>query len=374
MERKFSNYSVIDSDSAKTRAEVSEFELALIKKYLNKIGLDADIAECKPLNTCFFYESYQIVIGEKRMILKINTDSENNRVTNEFAALNAVSDLVSPLVVDYTMDKDIGIEFLLTSMEKGLSFENYGVDDFVYNIGTFAAVLDTVHEAPHQDLPTLEKRLEENSSISDIEEFIDENEIKILEKLVQLNINDIEEIFKKIKNQVCLENSITVTCHSNTKPSNIIYNEGYIKLINFENAHQADIYYSLTKSYINNLLFYAAKSERLFLSEYHKHSRLLGDLTKEEFLQNYAAKKDNNKLLIFQELFAKILLHFFAYGAFNRKKELNRYMHIYEHLKPVVSKYLSEYEQSFDKLFYTTMPTVKTYDIEELKIIKEMSV
>jgi hypothetical protein len=45
---------------------------------------------------------------------------------------------------------------------------------------------------------------------------------------------------------------------------------------------------------------------------------------------------------------------------------------IYVTLRPTIIKYLPEYEKSFDKLFFTAIPTVETYDFEKLKLIKEM--
>ena len=47
-------------------------------------------------------------------------------------------------------------------------------------------------------------------------------------------------------------------------------------------------------------------------------------------------------------------------------------MNLYLNLKPTLEKVFPEYIKSFDKLFFTVMPTVKTYDLEELKIIQEM--
>ena len=47
-------------------------------------------------------------------------------------------------------------------------------------------------------------------------------------------------------------------------------------------------------------------------------------------------------------------------------------MNTYLNLKPVIEEVFPEYMKSFDKLFFTVMPTVETYDIEQLEIIKNM--
>ena len=47
-------------------------------------------------------------------------------------------------------------------------------------------------------------------------------------------------------------------------------------------------------------------------------------------------------------------------------------MYIYLNIKPTIEKMFPEHIKSFDKLFFTVMPTVKTYDIEELKLIADM--
>ena len=41
-------------------------------------------------------------------------------------------------------------------------------------------------------------------------------------------------------------------------------------------------------------------------------------------------------------------------------------------MKPTLEKVFPQYMESFDKLFFTCMPTIKTYDVEELKTIAEM--
>ena len=75
---------------------------------------------------------------------------------------------------------------------------------------------------------------------------------------------------------------------------------------------------------------------------------------------------------MFQDLFHKILFHFNTDGPFYRTKNLFKYLTTYVTLRPTIIKYLPEYEKSFDKLFFTAIPTVETYDFEELKLIKEM--
>ena len=47
-------------------------------------------------------------------------------------------------------------------------------------------------------------------------------------------------------------------------------------------------------------------------------------------------------------------------------------MQLYINLKPTIQKFFPDKIKSFDKLFFTTMPTVKTYDVEELKILLEI--
>jgi hypothetical protein len=48
-------------------------------------------------------------------------------------------------------------------------------------------------------------------------------------------------------------------------------------------------------------------------------------------------------------------------------------MTLYSALQSTVVKYLPEYEKSFHKLFFTAIPTVDTYDIEELKSVEKMA-
>ena len=190
-----------------------------------------------------------------------------------------------------------------------------------------------------------------------------------------MNPEKLCEIFSKLK-KIYQENyseDISVLCHSNLKKSNILYQSEFIKFINFENAHKSDLYYSLLKS-VNNLgLYFSAKDVQHFLKKYHEFSNLLKEVSLADFLAKYEEKKETNRLLLFQDLLHKILFHFYSYGAFNRCQNLVHYLNLYNNLRPTVEKHFPEYIKSFDKLFYTPIPSVKTYDMEELKMIAEMS-
>ena len=103
------------------------------------------------------------------------------------------------------------------------------------------------------------------------------------------------------------------------------------------------------------------------MSLYHKHSEIVKHLDFQDFLQTFESKKEINRIFVFQDLLCKILFHFFSYGAFSKKKSLNHFMYVYLNIKPTIEKFFPEYIESLDRLFFTPMQTVKTYNIEELK-------
>tara|TARA_R110000772_G_scaffold257383_1_gene374171 strand:+ start:224 stop:589 length:366 start_codon:yes stop_codon:yes gene_type:complete len=96
---------------------------------------------------------------------------------------------------------------------------------------------------------------------------------------------------------------------------------------------------------------------------------LVKDLSLEDFLSKYEEKKETNQLLLFQDIFHKVLFHFNAYGAFYKSSDLIRYIELYNNLRSTVEKYFPDYIKSLDKLFYTCIQTVETYDIDKLKTI-----
>jgi hypothetical protein len=379
------NTPMVDPNPKRLDEEVSNFENSLIIKYLKSVSninnilpdSDGDI-KISVLNNNFFYDSYAVSFGNvesyHKYTLKISLDPENKRLERENFALKSVSDIVSPSLINYTFDADKNVEFLLTSWENGQSFEYYSDDDFMYNLGTFSSVLDVIHDGDTKNIQSFKDRFEENESILSIKDLADAKEIKIFEKLVDLTFEDVEDIFSNIKENFLSQytEEIPVLCHSNLKHSNILYQEEDIKVINFENAHVSDIYYSLLKCVNNTYMYYSDKKTKMFLKRYYNFSVLLGDMEFRTFEKTYESKKELNRILLFQDLICKIIFHFFAYGAFARKKQLNHYMHIYMNLKPTVQKFFPDKIKSFDKLFFTTAPTVKTYDVEELKILLEI--
>jgi hypothetical protein len=376
---KLNNYSVVDTNPSENSLDISEFEKDIINKYINKHLNDVlpgtgDDIELVKISSNFFYDSYGIVSNNKKFLLKISLDPDNEKLSTEKNSLECISDFISPQVISYDKDYMHGVEFLLTTWENGESFEIFGIDDFIYNLGTFCAVADGVHESKNEDAIDFKNNFLRNESVLSLFETIDDKELLIFEKLVDLNIQDVEKIFLKIKDDYLPQytEDIPVLCHGNMKPSNILYLEGYIKLINFEFSFKCDLYYSLLKTVTDLYLYHNEKTVKEFLVKYHNASRILGDLNFNEFFKNYEKKKKINTILLFQDLLHKILFHFVAYGAYYNSEYLIKYMNTYLNLKPTIEEVFPEYINSFDKLFFTVMPTVKTYDMEQLKIIRNM--
>lgn len=375
-EIRLNNFVSVDCHHLERDLVVSTFERDLIKKYLKKIfkkRKDIDL-NIEIVNSNFFYESYSVVFDEKKFLLKIGLDPENKKLDTEKEALLSVTDLVSPEVINYTLDKKNGLEFLLTTWENSENFDEYGINDLIYNFGTFSCVLDAVHESDTSKIPTFDKIFNQNESALSLLDILSAKEMKVFEVLVDLDKEKLTNIFQRISLNFYKNYSedLRVLCHSNLKKSNILYQSEYIKFINFENCHCADIYYSLLKV-VNKLgLYHSPKDVISFLTIYHENSRILTGITLSEFLNKYEEKKETNRMLLFQDLLHKIIVHFNVYGSLGKCEALIEYMDLYLNLKSTVKKHFPEFISSFDKLFFTPVPTVKTYDIEELEIIQQM--
>jgi len=376
-EIQLNNYIMVDTNPMGRSQEITEFEKDFIVKYFKNVfpEISKNSMEIELINSNFFYESYSLIFQDKKFLFKVSFDISNGKLETEHKALKEVGDMFAPSTILYKTDETNDIAILLTTWENGLSFDSYGTEDLIYNIGTFSAVLDAVHESSSTQMQSFKDRFLQNESILSAVKNEDPKELKIFEKLIDLDISGISDIFTKIREEFIdkYEEDIPVLCHSNLKKSNILYQEGLLKLINFENSHTADIYYSLLKA-INNLELYTdSKYVRSFLIKYHEFSKILGDLTLEDFMNRFQEKKEINRMLIFQDLLHKTLFHFFAYGAFYRTANLCDYMAIYLNLRPTLEKFLPEYIVSLDKLFLTPLQSVKTYDEEELNILASMA-
>lgn len=366
------NTPLIDGSSTKNKLVVSEFEKSLILKIFKKCGFEkSELQDCEieSINSKFLYESYSIVFDKKKYLLKISLDPENESISNEYKALSKVSDVVSTSVINYEKDEEIDIEYILTSWEHGESFEVFGIEDFVYNIGTFSSVLDIIHETEVHDIDDFNTRFQKLTSIEDLKDEVDDRELLIFEELTGLTFQDISDIFCIIKNDYLpqYKEDVKVLCHSNLKLSNILYRDGNIKVINFENSFCCDIYYSLLKFVNNSGLYFNQKTIKQFLKKYYKFSILLPNLTEEQFISNYESKKKLNRIFLFQEVFSKIIFHFFTYGAFTRKDDLYQYLTLYLNLKSTVKEIFPDKISKLDRLFYTSFPNIKTYNKEKIK-------
>ena len=371
------NMAVVDPMPNMRDSEISEFEGDLIKKYLSKIfkkKIEENI-EIELVSSNFFYESYSIVLDDCKYILKVGLTPGSEKLKTEANSLKSISDLISPKLIDYTKEKESEIEFLLTTWENGISFIEYGIDDLVYNFGTFCAVLDFVHESDTSKLNNLDNVFTQNESVVDFFDELEFSEIKIFEKLVDLSLDDVSVIFSKLREQYekHYKEDIKVFCKPNIEKSGILYNSSYIKLINFENSHTSDIYYSLLRVIYNLEFYFQVEVVEEFLYYYYSNSKIVNSLTFKDFKSNYYKKEEINKIIMFQDLFHEILFYFATSGPFYRTEKLFEHMTLYAALQPTVIKYLPEYEKSFDKLFFTAIPTVDTYDIEELKSVEKMA-
>ena len=373
---KLNNYYSVDTNPNENYLKISTSERSLVENYINDTFPDSrNEIELSKICSNFFYQSYAIVINNKKLLLKISLDPDNQKLSIEKNSLECIPDILTPKIISYTKKDEDGIEFLLTTWENGESFDIFGVNDLIYNFGTLCAVIDGVHETENNNAIDFKKKFLQNESVLSIFETMDNKDILIFEKLVDLNIFDLKKIFIKIKENYLpqYKEDVSVLSHGNIKKSNVLYLSGYIKLINFENSFKCDLYYSLFKNITDLDLYYNEKTVKNFLTKYYKMSKILGDLNLDEFLSKYEEKKKLNMVLLFQDLLCGILFHFVVYGAHYKSKYLIKYMNVYLSLKPVIEEIFPEYIKSFDKLFFTVMPTVKTYDMKELKIIAEMS-
>jgi len=372
---KLNNYSVVDTNPNENSLEVSTFEKDFINKFIEEVyekeGIEIEIDK---ISSNFFYESYSLVIDNNKTLLKISLDPDNKKLHTEQTALNYVSDDISPTIISHKHNKEHGIEFLLTTWENGDSFEEFGIDDLIYNLSTLSSVIDGVHESKNEGIANFKNKFFQNQSISSLFEIIDPKEVLIFEKLVDLNIQDLEKIFLKIEEEYLPKytEDFRVLSHGDIKNSNILYLNGYIKLINFENSYSCDLYYSLLNTIVSLYLYHNEKTVKEFLKKYHSSSRILGDMSFNEFFTNYEKKKKLNSILMFQDLLHKIVFHFIVHGAYYKSEYLIKYMNTYLFLKPTIEEIFPQYIKSFDKLFFTVMPTVETYDMEQLLAIKNM--
>lgn len=378
------NFVALDTKFSERSEEVTKFEKDIIKKYLSQVLPESDLSNItiELLNSNYFYDSFSISLFNsedlskinEKFVLKVSLDPENKKLLTEKNALEQVSDLISCELIDYRLQHAGSVEFLLTTWENGDSFDFFGIQDLLFNMGTFSNTLDFMHESKTENLQSFEDRFYENASIISIFDEVEPKELQIFEKLTDLNKDLISQAYLTIETEFKekYKEDISVLCHSNLKKSNILYKDEFIKFINFENAHCADIYYSLLKVVNNLQLYFDTKVVNNFLNTYYKSSRVLSNLSLDQFQKKYKEKKEINRLLLFQDLLTRVLLHFHAYGAFYRTESLIHYMNLYLNLKPTVKKFFPDLIKSFDKLFLTPVPSIKTYDMEEIKMLSKL--
>ena len=109
--------------------------------------------------------------------------------------------MISPKLIDYRKTEDSELEFLVTTWENGLSFSEYGIDDLIYNFGTFCSIFDFLHESDTSEINDLDSVFSQNESVIDLFDELEISDVKIFEKLVDLSVSDISIIFSKLRKE-----------------------------------------------------------------------------------------------------------------------------------------------------------------------------
>lgn len=358
------NSPVISYGVKKDFIEVDAFESGLINTICTGDSIISGFGEIENMtqvNESFMYDTFCLDYEDFRKILKISYVTGFNSLQKEHDALNALptgfsgQGLVSPKVESFSGGN--GYNYLCTTFENGYSFEDIQKADFTYNLATFCNVLDAVHESPASGLPSLQDKLNLDSSILEVD--IDRKMNQELTFYYGLGINEIERIIEENTKFINENYNSSEEVFSNfaIKYSSILYKEDMIKLINFDNCYRLDLFTSLHKT-ICSLQLNRSKSHLMrFLKTYYNNSNLVSNYNQKSFIQKYFDTVSVNSAIILSDLFSKQLFTLINEGSGDTEKFYQNYL-TYSLIKDYIQENedLAEFAAGLEDLFCFIIP------------------
>lgn len=365
------NSPVLSFGMKKDFIEVDSFESGIINTICSgdsNISGFGEILDIKQVNESFLYDTFCLDFEGFRKILKISYVTGFNSLQKECDALNNLPTgfsghgLVSPKVESFSGGN--GYNYLCTSFENGYAFEDIQKSDFTYNLGTFCNVLDTIHESPVDNLPTLSDKLDIDRSILSLE--ISNNTNKELTINYGLGKYQITNIINKNIDFINDNYNSSEEVFSNfaIKYSSILYKEDMIKIINFDNCYRLDLFTSLHKTICSLQLNRSKSHLTRFLKMYYNHSNLVSNYTQKSFIQKYFDTKAVNSAIIFSDLFSKQLFLLLNEGIQDMEKFYKNYT-TYVLIKDDIKERFPDEASSIDDLFYCIFPGHKRQQIDQ---------
>lgn len=333
-------------------SDASDFETDLISKVVSD-AMNKTPSKVKRINQNYIYDYYLATLEDETAVaVKFSLLLGDDTLENEFNTLVLVNQQYDGIAAPSPLHLIKTEEFvaLIMTYEYAENLEDIEVNFLMKSMGTFASLLDTIHESDTTELPTFEEKMDFDKSLAEIESQVPSDIIEILQTGYGLNFKDMNRILGKL--DTFIKDNYTPThevlCNANIRRSTVLCRNNMMKCVNFEDCFVGDIFLSLKMTAVNMGFYYNTTTEQNFLKDYLNVTRL--PINKATFVEQYNEKDHVNEVIVFLGLLSKHIFHIITNGIENQEK-LYRHFELYNHLRDEVKEILGEDIKITDKLF-----------------------
>lgn len=309
------------------------------------------------IDSNFQYDLFKFASEGTNYILKIAVYSSDNCLENEFNTLKQLSVKcygLAPLPILYDRIHDSSDTcIMITTYENSDSFTDLSTGDLAYNLGTIANTLSFIHEktevSQSQETTDLLNRF---SEISDYESNLDSDTYN-----EYMNIHlytECSDFVTRLKSDISssigsLNENKTCICHTDLSRSRILYREGNVKFINWQDSFVLDMYFDVAFT-LFNLGIYDTDLGEIFIEKYHSSHENLGGISLDDFKTKLTSYTDVVYKLVLVKIISNHFYENIVYGN-ERTTKYVRLDRIYECLRKLVARDYPNDLSRCDKLF-----------------------
>jgi hypothetical protein len=292
----------------------------IVFEILKNAGIDTNDFSISFVASNQDYDVYRANSEKNSYCIKYSMDSKNSSIKREFDILNLLPNYSTAKAAHYG-SKVFGdtIHYSIVSFEKAFDLKSLGISLIMENLDEFFIKYNSLQQENLQ-LRSYNEHLNDflnsvninnlpQESIEAIESFSDLNLIKQTIKSVE------EELFVLSDPKVVRKNSL---CHGRLKASNILFNQGTFKFVDFTESYLGNVYLDLSAFCIYS--GFNEERERFFLDCFIKSN---GKTPCQQDYFEYEVCNQISQRKIFLEILTQYLKEVYVFSSSRPMKILD---------------------------------------------------
>jgi len=206
------------------------------------------------IDSNYNYDSYKVYFADQSVCVKISFDSNFSFLKKEYNFYKKNNNNLHPRAIKYnSINYGTDLNYLIISYEEIESIKKIGYSVLLENVNIFFDKFNYIKsfKGIHKNIQSI---IDPLFKYCDIDKTLPQHTIEIIKQ--KYDLNSLKNFISSLKNEIKnlhIDSIINCDnfCHGNLKPSNILYSDGDIKFINFENYFHGHLYLDIACLSIN---------------------------------------------------------------------------------------------------------------------------